>query len=142
MALYIGGTAVDATAAELNELDGFSGDLTGAFTLGSDSQFTECAKGIATIAASSTADIAVPSAPNLTFLLGFFKEDVNGNNSAVIGYVAIEDAAIQTSGLNENHNLPGLPASSTSRTVVKVGNSSGEENVIHYTIYGVGKDNS
>ena len=121
-----------------------SGAITSAaaFTLGSDSQFTECAKGIATIAASSTADIAVPNAPNLTFLLGFYKEDVNGNNSAVIGYVAIEDAAIQTSGLKEHHNLPGLAASSTSRTVVKVGNSSGEENVIHYTIYGVGKDNS
>ena len=58
MALYIGGTAVDATAAELNimdgvtstaaelnELDGFTGDLTGAFTLGSESQFREIVSG-------------------------------------------------------------------------------------------------
>ena len=71
MALIVGGTAVDATAAELNimdgvtstaaelnimagvtstaaelnELDGFSGDLTGAFTLGSNSQFEEVARG-------------------------------------------------------------------------------------------------
>jgi len=45
MALYIGGTAVDATAAELNELDGFAGDIVSAFTLGSNDQFAEVAKG-------------------------------------------------------------------------------------------------
>ena len=122
--------------------DGTTFTVSDAFALGSDSQFTECAKGVVTIAATSTEDIAVPNSPNFTFLLGFFKHDANSNNSAVIGYVAIEDAAIQPSALAVNHNLGGLSTSSTSRTVVKVGNSSASEQTIHYTIYGVGKDNS
>ena len=63
MALIVGGTAVDATAAELNimdgvtstaaelnELDGFSGDLTAAFTLGTALQFKEVSYGTATSA--------------------------------------------------------------------------------------------
>ena len=113
--------------------------------MGSALQFAEVAKGLITIDFGSTSTyITVPSAANHTFFLAFYKQTVNGNNSAVIGYVAIEDAAIQPSGLSVHHNLPGLSASSTSRTQIRVGNAAENSSAIsvHYTIYKVGLDNS
>ena len=117
---------------------------TGLFSMGSALQFAEAAKGLITIDFESTNTITVASAANLTFFLAFYKQTTNGNNSAVIGYVAIEDAAIQPSGLSIHHNLPGLSASSTSRTQIKLGNTAENSSAIsvHYTIYKVGVDNS
>ena len=79
MALIVGGTAVDATAAELNimdgvtstaaelnELDGFSGDLTGAFTLGSNSQFKEIFREDITVPSGTTADSSGTISPVYT----------------------------------------------------------------------------
>jgi len=136
LAFSTGGTERVSISDSLN--------VEGAFVMGSAAQFSEVARGLITIDFGSTNTITVPSAANHTFFLAFYKQTVNGNNSAVIGYVAIEDAAIQPSGFSVHHNLPGLSASSTSRTQIKLGNTAENSSAIsvHYTIYKVGVDNS
>ena len=136
LAFSTGGTERVSISDSLN--------VDGAFVMGSAAQFSEVARGLITIDFESTNTITIPSAANHTFFLAFYKQTVNGNNSAVIGYVAIEDAAIQPSGLSVHHNLPGLSASSTSRTQIKLGNTAENSSAIsvHYTIYKVGVDNS